>query len=275
MIAAGRMLTKRLLRATLGEGATRYAHALYHAVLRRIGAFGVPETAATQRLLAALAGQAGTIIDVGVNIGRFSWFLARHRRPGVPLYGFEPNAEAYALALRNLAGLSAVTLLPIGLAENDQTATLAVPQDATGTPVSGLGYILDGPPPADHRATQAVTLKRLDGLIAAGTIRLAPPVLLKIDIEGYEPPALAGMAELLTQHRPWIFFECEPAHLRRAGYDWPDVFEPLQRLGYVILADQDGVFISVTEPIQGVVNYFALMPDQIPPLASFASFANR
>lgn len=94
IIKATRMLTKRLLFAVLGEGGTRYAHGLYHALLRHMGRFGLNEPAATQELLAALAGQAGTLLDAGVNVGRYSWFMARHRRAGVPLYGFDPNADA-------------------------------------------------------------------------------------------------------------------------------------------------------------------------------------
>ncbi|KJV09365.1 hypothetical protein VZ95_11975 [Elstera litoralis] len=147
------------------------------------------ETAATQDLLAALVGQAGTLLDAGVNVGRYSWFMARHRRAGVPLYGFDPNADAFALARRNLAGLPDITLLPIGLAAQDEEATLAVPQDATGNPISGLGFVLGGNPPPTGSAIHSITLKSLDGLISDGMVRLVSPVLLKMDIEGYEPAA--------------------------------------------------------------------------------------
>ena len=275
MINHCRTVARRCLTILVGTKATRYAHGLYHALLRQTGRFGLNEPAATQELLAALAGRAGTLLDAGVNVGRYSWFMARHRRAGVPLYGFDPNADASALARRNLAGLPDVTLLPIGLAAQDQEATLAVPQDATGNPISGLGFILGGTPPPTGSATHAIALKSLDGLISDGTVRLAPPVLLKMDIEGYEPAALAGMAALLARHRPWIFFECEPQHLQRAGYDWPDLFKPLHALGYLILADAGDRFVSVREPIDGTVNYFALVPETMPPLPNLAPFLIR
>lgn len=268
-----RTLIKRTLNTLLGAGATQYAHALYHAILRRTGQFGLNDGTATQDLLGALAERAGTLIDVGVNMGRYSWFMANRRRAGVPLYGFEPNAEAYALAQRNLRALPDIILLPLGLGETDRDAILAVPRDAAGTPVSGLGFILeDGPAPAASDA-QTVALRRLDGLIGQGHVRIGPPVLLKIDIEGYEPAALAGMTDLLTRHRPWIFFECEPDHLRRAGYDWPAVFTPLQQHGYLILTETSAGFARVCEPAPGCVNYFALVPETMPQLPA-APFLN-
>lgn len=274
-LKAGRMLVKRVLLTLLGKGGTGQVHGLYHALLRRTGAFGLTETAATQDLLGTLAGEAKTILDIGANIGRYSWFMAQRRRDGVPLYGFEPNPEAYRLAHRNLAGISKVTLLPVGLGDRDQDATLAVPHDSTGTPVSGLGFILGDRHTTTDSETQAVILKTLDGLIAQGAVQVSSPILLKIDIEGYEPAALVGMTAFLANHRPWIFFECEVHHLRRAGYDWPDVFGPLHRLGYHIVAETEGRFVPVSEPITGVANYFALVPETIPAAASQAIVFSR
>lgn len=260
-----RMIARRFLLSVVGPTCTRRVHGLYHALLRRTGGFGVPETQATQDLLSCLTAQAGTILDVGANIGRYSWFMARHCRKGVRLYGFEPNPNAYTLARQNLAKLPDITLLPIGLGDTDRETALVVPHDATGAPVSGLGFVLHGGSPPIDCDVEPVILKTLDGLIAQGGVVITSPVLIKIDIEGHEPAALAGMADCLAQHRPWIFFECEPHHLQRAGYDWPDLFLPLQRQGYHIFAETAGRFEPVQQPIPGGTNYFALHPETLPP----------
>lgn len=266
-----RLIIRRMITLALGAGATRQLHTLYHAVLRRTGGFGLNETAATKALLSLLAARAGTILDGGANIGRYSWFMARYRDRETHIYGFEPNPDACRLARRNLAGLKNVTLLPVGLAETQRTGSLVVPQDAFGNPVSGLGFVASDPEAAGTGPTEPISLWPLDALIADGTVRIQPPVLLKLDIEGYEPAALAGMARLLDQHRPWMFFECDTAYLARAGYDWDAVYLPLRNRGYVIFAEIKGRFYAVEQPQSASVNYFALpLPSaEIPPAAGW------
>src|ERR1043166_3257111 len=57
--------------------------------------------------------------------------------------------------------------------------------------------------------------------------------LVKIDIQGSEPRALAGMTRLLTDN-PAVTFVTEfwPFGLRRAGYDPAAYLAHLQRLGF-------------------------------------------
>jgi FkbM family methyltransferase len=265
---AVRMLVRRLIKRLAGKSeAGLWAHALYHALLRRTGGFGLDEPAATLELLGCLAGRAGTILDVGANVGRYGWFLARRRRPGVLLYGFEPNPEALALAQRNLASLPDVEVLPFGLGTRAEDAILSVPRDSQGNPVSGLGFVdtsQDGTTAAGSDAIP-VAIRSLDGLLASGMVQVRSPVLLKMDIEGYEAAALAGMPDFLDRHRPWIFFECRQSHLRRAGTDWQLVFGPLSQFGYVILAETDGRFAAVAQPDEAIDNYFALtLPGPVP-----------
>ncbi len=266
-----RLFIRRMITLLLGAGATHQLHALYHAVLRRTGGFGLNETAATKALLSLLAARAGTILDGGANVGRYSWFMARYRGHETHIYGFEPNPSACRLARQNLGGLTNVTLLPVGLAETQRTGSLVVPQDAFGSPVSGLGFVTSNPEAAGTGPAEPIALWPLDDLIANGTVRIQPPVLLKLDIEGYEPAALAGMARLLDQHRPWMFFECAPAHLARAGYDWDALYLPLRKLGYVLFAEIGGRFYAVEQPQPASVNYFALpLPSaEIPPAAGW------
>ncbi|OYQ37163.1 hypothetical protein CHU95_02110 [Niveispirillum lacus] len=266
-----RQFIRHITSLLLGPENTYRAHALYHALLRQMGGFGVVETEATKAVLRGLAARASTILDGGANVGRYSWFMARHRRDHAPLYVFEPNPYACRLALHNLAGLANITLLPVALAEKRHTGLLIVPKDAFGSPISGLGFVVPGGSGEMAGDGQPISLCPLDDLIADGTVRLRGPVLLKLDIEGYEPAALAGMSMMLDGYRPWIFLECQIEHLRRAGYDWNALHLPLHRRGYVMLAEKAGRFQAVHEPSPDIVNYFALPlpPGARPPAAGW------
>lgn len=270
-LRTGRLFVRHMITLLAGPGGTHRVHALYHTLLRCMGGFGLNETAATKALLGLLAARAGTILDGGANVGRYSWFMARHRRDHTPLYGFEPNPDAYRLARHNLAGLTNITILPVGLAEKRQTGLLMVPRDAFGSPVSGLGFVTSDEGAAMIGRAQPISLWPLDDLMANGTVRIQDPVLLKLDIEGYEPAALAGMSIMLDRHRPWIFLECQMEHLHRAGYDWNALHQPLKSRGYVMLAENAGRFQAVAEPCPGIVNYFAmpLPAEENPPAAGW------
>jgi hypothetical protein len=70
-------------------------------------------------------------------------------------------------------------------------------------------------------------VKRGDQMLAS-----VRPALIKIDVEGFECHALAGLAETIRKHRPIIVTEVVAAHLARCG-DSVEKLESLMRsFGY-------------------------------------------
>ena len=261
--AVGRIrgLVRSALLAVLGDGGERRLHGWYHRVLRATGRFGLPEDKVTTATLAAIAARSSTIIDIGANVGIYAWFLRRHAGPHANLFALEPHPGASALLRDALGGLAGCTVLDVAASDRDGTATLVVPDGAFGSPVSGLAWVEADAAPAqpDHLL---VRVRRLDGLIEDGSVTVVGPVFVKIDVEGGEGRVLGGAIDLLRNHRPIVYFECQASSLARQGETPESVWAIFREARYRIFANQSGRFQPVTAVVASIVNYLAIPDDQ-------------
>jgi Methyltransferase FkbM domain len=80
----------------------------------------------------------------------------------------------------------------VALGSEDGEATIAIP--ATKWGAFGATLLTDASGTSSSAETLRVPLRRIDTLIEDGT--LAPPELVKLDVQGYEASVLAGGARL-------------------------------------------------------------------------------
>ncbi|MEX2641996.1 MAG: FkbM family methyltransferase [Acetobacterales bacterium] len=174
----------------------------------------------------------GIAVDVGAHAGQFTKLFAA-AMPDGHIFAFEPGAYARAV-LRPMLWLRRVrnvTVIPAGLSDRSGQMTLNVPVKPKGNPGFGLSYLSV----ADHESTcqttrQGVPLTTLDDFVAQrGLARLD---LVKADIEGWEAHLLRGARTTLARFAPALLLEVNLEHLRRAGSQPAEVWEPLARLGY-------------------------------------------
>lgn len=145
------------------------------------------------------------IVDGGCNAGFFSIPVA-HLTQGrdIKIIAFEPQRQLFQATGGSLAlnGYDHVYLHNVGLASDPGIAQLpaidySVVQDfgtvqlSDETTVEEDGWMNDRV--VDITSIDAMDLPRLD--------------FFKLDVEGYEVPALAGAIKTLKQHRPWIWVE--------------------------------------------------------------------
>lgn len=175
---------------------------------------------ATQEVLHVLCQRNWVCYDVGASVGFFSLILGRLVGPTGKVVSFEPSPPALERLRHNVA-LNPdlpIAVLPLALSNQDGAA----PFDARAELALGR-LVSPSQPPGSATARQvAVQVRRLDTLVAERD--LAPPDLIKIDVEGAEVDVFDGMERLLHAKRPLIVCSMHQNlaamehRLARAGY---------------------------------------------------------
>lgn len=160
------------------------------------------------------------VLDIGAHIGYFSLLFAIKAGPTGRVVTIEPNpanvAKIRAMVAAN--GLRNLELIPVAVSDED--GELPFVTEETGQ----MGHLVTRDQPAPGTNAVVVRVARLDDLARVHGIDRVD--LIKMDIEGAEVKALAGMAGLLDRFRPTVICEWHP---RQAGASYVDVFD---RLGY-------------------------------------------
>ena len=176
--------------------------------------------------------------DLGANIGYFSMIMAHAR---AEVFAFEPFPKNFKLLTRNIAENhfdERVRAFPAAVTNHSGTSRLHVDcqeSDNVGMFVSEGNGIVDG-----FRQLEIDTVE-LDSVVPEGH-RVD---CIKMDIEGSEPRALAGMKKILMRDKPRIFFEFNPQAIREHSKTDPaELLDDMRRFGYKIttVAGVDFVF---------------------------------
>jgi FkbM family methyltransferase len=149
-------------------------------------AAGAWEETLRETALALTPGRA-VAVDAGAHVGAWTVALAEIFER---VTAFEPCAENRACLARNLAGIPNVAVLPQALSDAAGVLHLALaePQGNSGQRIVSA-------------AGERVDAARLDDL------DLAQLDFLKLDIEGWELPALVGAQETIRRCRPTVVIE--------------------------------------------------------------------
>lgn len=170
-------------------------------------AFGLYELT-TARLINRLLLPGDFFVDAGANIGYFTLLAAQRVGPTGRVHAFEPTPANHARLLAHIRKNhleDRITVYPIALSDHPGHITIHTYE---GDPRYNHGCASIVQRPWDHDHAHTVPTARLDATLPPGTT----PRLIKMDIEGAEPLAIAGMAALLASARPpMIIAEYNPA----------------------------------------------------------------
>jgi FkbM family methyltransferase len=135
--------------------------------------------------------------DVGANVGQHSLWMSQRV---AHVFAFEPSQRAIKQFQANIAAnaIENITVLPIALGDRRESASLG-----SGLPNnSGSRSLLWS---MEESAGETVEVYRGDDVL---TERALPRIdILKLDVEGFESKALAGLRERLLKDRPVIMME--------------------------------------------------------------------
>jgi FkbM family methyltransferase len=145
-------------------------------------------------------------VDVGAHIGTHTIYALRTGRFGRAV-AFEPeprNAKLLAMNLEANDLAQAVVVIRKAAGAAPGTAVLHLHPRNTGA------HALDVPPSYDGRDSLEVPVVRVDDVLEELSIPLETVGLAWVDVEGYEPHTLAGLAKLIARSVP-ITFEFTPS----------------------------------------------------------------
>ena len=152
------------------------------------------------KLVSALARQRilpRTVIDVGANEGQFTIASAKIFS-NVEVHSFEPVPEVVVQLKKNVEALRNVKVYPLALGDRQGQCAFRVNSHSHSSSVLALGEAhLRAFPSAREIRVIDVQLTRLDAIF--DEIDLKPPVLLKLDVQGYEAQALNGGSRTLKR----------------------------------------------------------------------------
>jgi len=143
-----------------------------------------------------------TIYDVGANVGFHALGAARRVCARGNVVCFEPLAENAKKIQYNAAanGLVNIKTLTIALGSSAGEAAFWTSEKPTWGKLASVGK-----KPDRFAGEVKVKIQRLDSIV--DEMRLAPPDLIKIDVEGAELDVLEGARHTLERYRPTMLIE--------------------------------------------------------------------
>jgi FkbM family methyltransferase len=225
----------------------------------------------TVRAYRAIVKPGQTVIDIGANIGAHTLPLAKLVGARGRVIAFEPTAFAIQKCAANVA-LNAelgarISLHQIMLVENEEHSL--PPQVFSSWPLVGTGALHERHRGRlmETRGGRAATLDQI-----ANELKLAELHFIKLDVDGYEYPVLAGGRKTLEKHRPLIAMELAPYVHAERGYSLKQLVLTLRDAGYQLRhisnftpLPLDPVMLSEMIPDGGSVNVLAVPRDYAMP----------
>ncbi|MGC4112362.1 MAG: FkbM family methyltransferase [Nocardioides sp.] len=152
-----------------------------------------------------------TVLDVGGHIGLYALEASEAVGRQGRVVSFEPSSDNFAILEHNVAtnGCANVTLVRAAVADAEGELTLVLSRENSGD------HQLAGQDETDA-ATERIRSVTIDGYCAEAGI--SGVAVIKMDIQGAEPVALAGAKQTIATTGDLILFtEVSPAHLATRG----------------------------------------------------------
>ena len=182
-----------------------------------------------RKFLTAYLKPGDIFVDVGANIGLFSLIAAKLVGPSGKVYAFEPTGRICERLAFNtmLNGFECLAYFRVALSDHIGQQSLFVSNDGFDAwnsfahPVAGQSF--------EH---EQVDCETWDHFAVANNL-LGRITMMKLDVEGWEVPALYGAREALARaDAPLLQVEFTDAVSASAGFSCKETYQLLDDLGY-------------------------------------------
>jgi len=141
--------------------------------------------------------QIRTIIDIGANTGQFASHI-HEIIPNAMLYAFEPLQDCYEELVINLTGVMQFKAFNLALGNESGTTEIHRSEYSLSSSLLPMAELHKESFPFTRNETiQVIQVAKLDEI--AHEMELQKPLMIKIDVQGFEDKVIAGGLQTITQ----------------------------------------------------------------------------
>ncbi len=190
-----------------------------------------------------------SILDIGANGGQ-SAALLLELFPGVPICSFEPLADCFRQVETFLSDNGPGKAFHYALGDATETTTIHRSEFSPSSSLLAMDSLhkSEFPQTANSRLEE-IEVRRLDDL--ADEMSLEPPIVIKVDVQGFEGRVIAGGKETFGRAAALVI-ELTSYPLYQSQSTFEDVQDQLQVLGFVFR----GVIDQMHSPKDGRILQF-------------------
>ena len=145
-----------------------------------------------------------TIIDIGANIGQFSC-MSNYVFPQANIYAIEPDPKVFSILSSNTNFINRISLFNFAIGDYSRMINFNINADTQISSVLELGEKRKKEFPKNKVISIIETeMKTLDSILSSNC--LTKPILIKIDVQGFEDKVLVGARKLLKDI-DWVILE--------------------------------------------------------------------
>lgn len=214
--------------------------------------------------LAAL-GAPGSALDIGANVGFYSFLLAAQ---GWNVTAFEPLASNHELLDATMCAnpvlAQRITMHKFGLGAKDDRCIMISGDDNLGDGVSRCGEDVNKTIETGFQKRAEMTIRRLDDVLTEDHAEKLD--FVKMDVEGFECQVMAGGQSLLTKFRPRMI-QSEVWHDMQ-GCLPQDYLASFANASYTVAKDRTCTIADLSRPKLIDNRYMCSQPKQAAPVSN-------
>ncbi len=171
----------------------------------------------------------GTIIDVGANVGQFGIACSKLFNTAT-VYSFEPNPDVFKQLQKNATAISNLNVFDQALGDKPGSAEFFVNSHSHSSSLLELGEKHKQAFP-DAQQSQSIVVDVSTLAAVSEKIQFDKPVLLKLDVQGYEFHVIEGARPVLDKI-DFIIMELSYSPMYEGEKTYSEILEYMNDLGY-------------------------------------------
>lgn len=184
-----------------------------------------------------------TVIDVGSNKGQFILLVEKNFPNEKFFYSFEPITEILEKQKKFFLGNNKILFFNFALGEKFEKKKFNITKRKDSSSFFQINEMIKS---KDHikEEEREIEIKPLDKVIGAENLR--KPILMKIDVQGYEFEVLKGSKDIIRKIK-YLIIELSENEIYKGQSLAPEIIDYLKKINFNILKETRAYKISGSE----------------------------